>query len=738
MAVIPTGFDKNLFINPSFASAFQCIKCGLICIDIREINCNKGHLCCVSCWNNHNMINCPLCNESKNNLIISRFVEGQQSKLKMKSCPNKLCNSWNSTFDKLLFHLKHECLFRMNECSHCHKLFIYKEYMIHRETCDYLKVSCPLLCDKNKRWLRKKISYHLKNECPNYEIKCDYFRNGCKEKLKRYEMKQHLKFNCLYRMVECPFIKYGCDIKQKQMHYYQLTKHLKEYQLKHLSLKMVHVCDQLQNMENIMNEKFNEQSKQIEFLQRKLKYESVKNNSIIDDDTENKQNSLSNDCNGLLVFCGSKNGKDYKQNCVEWINLKNKTKHSLFSKQSVNDINRIYNHQYIHLSRNVRKSIDWTNDDDTKQQQQYEQKEEKHEQNGNNNKNKNNNLWDVCEFSSCIGYNVSFSYIQPYLLNSSFGNNTSLKEYNSMFNFSNKEFWKKEKITMVFRCGGYLSHLNGQKLSRVDGFTLETNDWFQLPYMNDILYGSAAIYSNIYGLIVCGGKNDENITVNTIQQLTKSKQIKDKDNNILKWQYLPKMFKQRYCPSICVWKDMKSINYNESQLLIVSGGWNEQNGHLKACSIYDFNSCEFHQISDMNIARSSHSLIHWKFRNKCIVVGGINKNNFASKSIEQYDLIKDVWTNLPNLNESHGKHPCVWVDNSLLYHSYNGILCVCGDNNNNNNNHNNNNHNNNGLGSIEILDVRDSRNKWQTVTHLSSFFQSDQYKNKVFRRMISC
>ena len=330
----------------------------------------------------------------------------------------------------------------------------------------------------------------------------------------------------------------------------------------------------------------------------------------------------------------------------------------------------------------------------------------------------------------CTGYNISFNYIQPYLLSSSFGNNTS--GIDSIFDFDDKQFWENEKVTMIFRCGGYLSQ-SGQKLSRVDGFILETNDFFQLPYMNDILYGSSVIYSHIYGLIVCGGKDDENNSVNIIQRLTPSS--KDDNNNILKWQYLPKMFEKRYNPSICIWKDMKSMNYNESEILIISGGNNEINGDLNSCSIYDFNSREFHEISDMNIARSSHSLIHWKYRNKCIAVGGINKDNSSSKSIEEYDLIKDQWYKLPNMKESHRIHPCVWIDNSLLYNSYNGVLCVCGDDSCNSANSFDST-NENGLGCIEILDARS--NKWQTVAHLSSFFQSDQYKNKVFRRAICC
>ncbi len=76
-----------------------------------------------------------------------------------------------------------------------------------------------------------------------------------------------------------------------------------------------------------------------------------------------------------------------------------------------------------------------------------------------------------------------------------------------MFSFKDSRFWEREKVTMIFRCGGWLSS-SGEKLSRVDGCCLETNDWFQLPYMKEISYGSGVIYSHIHGLVVCGGKND--------------------------------------------------------------------------------------------------------------------------------------------------------------------------------------------------------------------------------------
>eukprot|EP01084_Bolivina_argentea_P204592 349419_1 len=243
-----TGFDKNLFSNPGFASAFACIQCKLICTDIRELSCNKGHLCCASCWNKMSIKKCPNCApNSTDSLDIkrSRFVEGQQSKLEMK-CPNSECK-WIGRFNILINHLNKQCIYRREICEHCSQSFIYKEFTIHHETCNYLKVSCPLQCNINKQWLRMKISQHLKTECPNYIIKCDYFANGCKEKLQRHKMINHLRFDCEYRIIQCPFNQYGCDIKPINMHYYELSKHLKQYEMKHMTLKLVHVCNQIQN-----------------------------------------------------------------------------------------------------------------------------------------------------------------------------------------------------------------------------------------------------------------------------------------------------------------------------------------------------------------------------------------------------------------------------------------------------------------------------------------------------------
>jgi len=332
------------------------------------------------------------------------------------------------------------------------------------------------------------------------------------------------------------------------------------------------------------------------------------------------------------------------------------------------------------------------------------------------------NLWDVTASGMCTGYNVALSYIQPYLLNSSFGNNTS--GIGSVLSFNNVEFWNSERVSMLFRCGGYLSE-SGQKLSRVDGCVLETNDWFQLPYIGQLVYGSAIVYSHMHGLIVCGGRNDDDVAVDSMQHLVAGDNAK-----ILKWQALPSMHTARYCPSICLWEDMKAINYHESELLIVAGGCNETDGDLNTCSIYDFHSGEWNEISSTNVARSCSTLVHWKYRNKCVIVGGSNN---ACKSVEQYDLIKDTWVTLPTLNEPHRNYPCVWIDNSLLYGSYHGLLCVCGDGAKKDAQHMQ-----DGLGHIEILDVRDSANKWQTVAHLSSFFMNDEYKTKYCRRLVCC
>eukprot|EP01084_Bolivina_argentea_P209570 356941_1 len=365
-----TGFDKRLFAKSGSASLFSCTSCKLICIDIRELSCPKGHLCCASCFTKMAVKRCPNCvktTDSTTTLQMKRsiFVERQQSQLEMK-CPN-YC-TWRGIFGSLSRHIKDDCVFRKEVCEHCNKSFIHKEFTIHRETCSYLKVSCPLSCDPHKKWLRMKISQHLKHECPNSMIKCEHVDQGCKQKLQRHKMTDHLKFECEFRMTQCPFIQYGCQ-QTEQMPFRQLTKHLEEYELKHMRFQLAHVCGELNNLQHTMNDTCIEQSKQIEFLQRKLQFHGAIRTEINNDNIhqdKHKMNSLCNDCNGLLVFCGSKDGIDPSRNCVEYINIKNKTKYLLFCSRAIDDINRIYNHQYFHLSRmsrnmnKKRKSVDFT------------------------------------------------------------------------------------------------------------------------------------------------------------------------------------------------------------------------------------------------------------------------------------------------------------------------------------------------------------------------------------------
>ena len=244
--------------------------------------------------------------------------------------------------------------------------------------------------------------------------------------------------------------------------------------------------------------------------------------------------------------------------------------------------------------------------------------------------------------------------------------------------------------------------------------------------LNQIVCGPSILWSHIHGLIVVGGRGDDDEEVKTVQRLVEG------DNALLSWQSLPDMFVPRFCPSVCLWKDQKSSRYEESELLIVGGGWNGKEGALRSCSLYDFHSSEWNEISEMNVARSCATLIHWKFRNKSVVVGGEEER--ASRSVEEYDLIKDQWLKLPDLKHPHRKWPSVWIDNSVLYGSYGGILCVAGDNVGGGADQKNHSE----LGTVEIFDGRDSAQKWQSVARLNSFFQSDVYKNKVFRRMVCC
>eukprot|EP01084_Bolivina_argentea_P057466 104998_1 len=200
------------------------------------------------------------------------------------------------------------------------------------------------------------------------------------------------------------------------------------------------------------------------------------------------------------------------------------------------------------------------------------------------------------------------------------------------------------------------------------------------------------IYCNKYGLMVVGGQsvNDETIANNKICKIRFN-------NDKFTTQTVTKLPYSATNPSVCM------INDNNNNKLFVCGGW--WNGYnLSKCYLYSFNN-EWKELKSMNHCHQLGGICVWKERGNNIIVGGGYTDN---KYVEEYDIHKNKWIDLPNLNEKHTTYPALITSNNILF-CIGGV--ICGDIN---------------LGCVEFYDPRDRSNKWIYVDTVQNYFNINQ------------
>ena len=219
---------------------------------------------------------------------------------------------------------------------------------------------------------------------------------------------------------------------------------------------------------------------------------------------------------------------------------------------------------------------------------------------------------------------------------------------------------------------------------------------------------SSSLYSNKHGLIVIGGENKDGV-LNSMEQLNMTEK---------KWTYLTSMNYARFNHSSVLFDS----NNNDELILTIGCGHDKLS---KTCEVYSFNNNKWTSIQNMSESRENSGICYWKQLNKIIVVGGWN----SPTTVESYDLYKNKWYNLPELNDEHTQSPHVWIQKPCI-HSSNGLICVAG----------NIEELSNDIGCIEIFDPRDNISKWKIISNINSLINinnNNNNNNKLYTKLLS-
>ena len=193
----------------------------------------KGHMFCKNCLSlyeknsssKHKKLECPVSNHvikmanlKPNELIINYFKdmlcfcpnkkkgckwEGKyyiRNKHKEKECkfidselcPNEGCKKIIKT-ENLKYHLEEECNYRKIACDKCKNKILIKDKAIHEEKCGIEENgNKKIFCKKcGQGLLSSEMEKHLAEDCPEFEINCDFFLFGCNDKFLRKNKYKH-------------------------------------------------------------------------------------------------------------------------------------------------------------------------------------------------------------------------------------------------------------------------------------------------------------------------------------------------------------------------------------------------------------------------------------------------------------------------------------------------------------------------------------------------------------------
>merc|ERR1712173_120414 len=135
---------------------------------------------------------------------------------------------------------------------------------------------------------------------------------------------------------------------------------------------------------------------------------------------------------------------------------------------------------------------------------------------------------------------------------------------------------------------------------------------------------------------------------------------------------------------------------NEKLFICAAGSGSQKS------ALYDLENDQWTKLKDMNHRHCGGGICEWEERgNKVIVAAGWNDNRF----VEEYDMHKDKWMDLPKLKWSHDDYPALLTKNNILF-------CIGGLG------------NHAGWGCIELYDPR-SPNHWIWVDTVHHYFDFD-------------
>ncbi|CAH3164471.1 unnamed protein product, partial [Pocillopora meandrina] len=217
-----------------------------------------------------------------------RAVEEHHSEclLKEVQCSNSGCTE-KLTKKDMKVHASSECSWRTINCEHCQESFVFHEKRNHLEVCQKFLVPCTNSCG-SRAIPREKLEVHIRDECPETEVHCEYRNLGCDAMFPRSNTSSHtrsqverhlsLALHCLNanRLQVNDLVSL---VKEQSQQTERLVAQVKEESQRRERLE-AQVREQVQQIERL-EAQLKEQSQQTERLEAQAKEQSQQTDRLV-------------------------------------------------------------------------------------------------------------------------------------------------------------------------------------------------------------------------------------------------------------------------------------------------------------------------------------------------------------------------------------------------------------------------------------------------------------------------
>ncbi len=236
-----SGYECE-FIQP--APTLIQTECSICLLILREpylVGC-CGHNYCKVCTEQvrAKSMPCPLCGEQEYGVLPNKGLQRSLNELQVQCSKKSLGCQWTGELGAFSGHMKES----------------YNAYT-QLEGCSYVEVECKHGC--GGRFIRKLVSNHQDEKCPQRPFCCDYCRDYksiqadvvyrhwpvCKAyplrcpnqctvyAIERENMENHLENDCPLKVVDCDFQYAGCTVSLPRQ---ELASHMSDTYIQHMTL----------------------------------------------------------------------------------------------------------------------------------------------------------------------------------------------------------------------------------------------------------------------------------------------------------------------------------------------------------------------------------------------------------------------------------------------------------------------------------------------------------------------